>query len=287
MGIRAHHFEVGARERLRLVEDDRDCHDLIARVSERLGSALLAYCIMATHLHAIVAGLADDAGRALEAALGAYARAFSWRHERRRMLLRGPVRDHGAITDAFELGRAIYYVHANPVRTRVPIVERAVDYRWSSQRAFAGLSLGPYAAVPLALKMLGPKAASWVGGPRVEVADAAPAPAPTAPMEVLLAAAAEVYGVPGEDVLSRSRAPAVAGPRALFVRLGRLEGFKLRQLGGFLGRGRSTAGDLDCVDVSERAVRIARTLIRTPAFRRQLPAIALSIPPSDRPLAPV
>src|SRR4051812_34647488 len=47
--FRAAHITVGAHGSSRLVHDDRDRFDLIARIEPALGTSLLAYCAMPTH----------------------------------------------------------------------------------------------------------------------------------------------------------------------------------------------------------------------------------------------
>jgi len=277
MEIRVHNLTAGARGHLALVADDGDRHELIARLSESLGGALLAYCLMETHVHVVAEGYADHVGERFQAALTRYIRAFNRFRGVSSGLLRGGIDDR-LITDGFEVGRAIHYVHRNPVRVSVPLVEHAVEYRWSSQREFDGLSLAGIANVERALALLGPRAGSWLrGAARVDLADATPSLAPMATLGTLVAAAAQVHGVPWWSLAGKGHAPAVQAVRALLVRLGQLEGYSLSELASVTGRAKTTIFDWGAVECPARALRIARTLYRVPMLRRQLPDITLPL----------
>lgn len=262
------HLTAGARADLSLVRDDADRHDLIRRVSDAVEGSMLAYCVMDTHLHVVAEGPLDRVRCRLDAALKAYLRAFNRRWEGAG-LLRGSVAAV-AVPDADELARAVRYVHANPTRTQPPLAGRPIDYPWSSARAFAGLSLAGVVSVERAAALLGPPARR-VAGVRPPLADIEPSSVPTASPRTLLAAAADVYGVPPWELPGGGRDRRLVSARALFVRLGRIEGYVLMQLAPFLDRGHQQLSNLARAPaVPDTALRIARTLLRDAALRHRL-----------------
>src|SRR5579883_3605787 len=132
------HLTGGACRSERLVRDDDDRLSLLEHLRAELGP-LLAYCVMDTHVHLVAEGAAAAVQPRGDAALHAYARVFNRRHGRRGTLLRGHVETFEK-RDAVELARAIRYTHKNPLQTTPPLATRAVDFEWSSARAFAGLA---------------------------------------------------------------------------------------------------------------------------------------------------
>ena len=267
------HFTAGARADLRLVSDDDDRFRLLSLLAEQLSEALLAYCLMDTHVHIVAEGAVDDHRLRLEAALATYTRVFNQRHDLRGRLLRGPVEAFGVLGRE-ELLRLLCYVHENPLRTRPPLVERAIDYRWSSQRAYVGLSLAGIANVERALALLGPLA--WrAAAPRPPLADLERAAAPTAAPHAILAAAAEAYGVPVGSLSGDGRAAVYLRARALYLHLGLIEGYTLTQLAPVLRRSLAQASRIAAAGPSdERALRVGRTLLRDPRTRAQWEAPA-------------
>jgi hypothetical protein len=118
-----------------------------------------------------------------------------------------------------------------------------------------------------------PRHARRLKGGRLRLADVGAVPAPTASLETLLAAAADVYGVSPWDLAGTSRARVLVLGRILYGRLGRLESYSLEQLGAAIGRKRSWMCQLAIAPLpdAERALAIARTLLRDPDTRRWLP----------------
>jgi hypothetical protein len=257
------HLTTGGRGFERLVLDDRDRWDLVERVRGALGASLLAWCIMDTHLHVVAEGPAGLLAPRLDAALLAYARAFNRRHGRRGGLLRGPSAAT-AVPGPFELGRAIRYVHEIPVSA--DLAADAIEWPWSSARAFAGLLRERLASVERARALVDPRAIGMLGRPATlaEAAPAAPADAPSHTPFTLLLAAAQALALDPATIVAARRDPAPTSGRALFVRLGLLEGYQHRQLAPILGvtRQRITQHAAKLVDPLD--VRRARTLLRDP-----------------------
>jgi hypothetical protein len=254
------HLTAGGRGFERLVLDDRDRWDLVERVRGALGASLLAWCIMDTHLHVVAEGAAGLLTRRLDAALLAYARAFNRRHGRRGGLLRGPSAAT-PVPGPFELGRAIRYVHENPVSA--DLAADAIEWPWSSARAFAGLVRERLASVARARALVDPRAIGMLGRP-VTLAEAAPADAPSHMPFTLLLAAAQALALDPAAIVGARRDPAPTAGRALFVRLGLLEGYQHRQLAPILGVTRQRITQHAAKEVDPLDVRRARTLLRDP-----------------------
>ncbi len=226
----------------------------------------------------VVRGAAAECAAALEAALAAYLRRLNERLGEEGDLLRGPVGAHPA-TGSFELGRMIDYVHENPRKTATPIVEVAVHYPWSSQRAYDGLSLAPFANVGRAEAILGPHAARARTADRPDLEDLAPSRVPEATPDTLLAAAADTFGLAPWRLAGRERGPRLNAARALFLRLAALEGYSLARLAPVLDR--SVAATYRFArPIDDRAVRIARTLVRTAGICGHL--VRASSSPSEK-----
>src|SRR6185295_2768232 len=91
-----------------------------------------------------------------------------------------------------ELARQIAYVHRNPVEAK--IVAEPVHFTWSSARAFLGLSRAPLVNVARALTLMAHE--RWRVVKRVAVlTDLEPVPYPTVGVDLVVAAAAQAYGL--------------------------------------------------------------------------------------------
>jgi hypothetical protein len=272
--IQIHHLAAGAAATNKLVHDDRDRLALVRRTSSAFGPRLLAYCLMDTHLHAVVEGTEDAARETLGLVLRGYARFFNARHGTSTgPLLRGPVHATRKTTP-FELARTINYDHENPLRTSTPLAASAVAYEWSRARAFAGFTRAPLANIARARTVLGDEA-TRVRARRPMLADLEPVPYPTASLEALLGAVAQVHALLPNELASRLRAAWLNEPRGTFVALARLESYRDGQLARVLGRTPQRVGQL-ARHSDALGVRIARTIVRSPDLRTRLSAVRLS-----------
>jgi hypothetical protein len=270
------HVIAGAKGASRLVEDDSDRLGLLGRLALASRGRLLAWCVMDTHLHAVLDAAPETARHVAAVALRAHARAFNARQGRRGPLLRGPI-EALRLPDAAALGRAIRYVHENPVRTKVPIVSEDFHFEWSSARAFAGLARSPLPDVRRVRRLLGEQAERALPR-RVALAGLEASPVPTASPGLIVAAAAQTFGVLVQQVRGSGLEAPLVQARSLAVVLGRLEGYLDRQIAVALGRSRSVTSRLGARPVPEEAVRIARTLLRIPALRARLQGPPLHLP---------
>ena len=141
-----------------IVRDDADREALIQRVGEtakRHRWLCLAYCLLDTHVHLIVATPSSNLGRGMQWMLAAYAREFNKRHKRQGNLFHTRFYSK-RIASEEHLIAALVYVHLNPVRAGV--VERAAGWRWSSYEATIGAVAAPeFLAVDSVLELIDPR----------------------------------------------------------------------------------------------------------------------------------
>jgi REP element-mobilizing transposase RayT len=141
-----------------IVADDADRRSLLARlarVSERFGWRIHAYCLMNTHIHLVVETLEPTLGSGMRQLLGGYAFEFNRRHSRYGHLFAGPYTSVVVERERHAVELAAYVV-LNPVRAG--LVPNAEDWPWSSYRASAGLVTRPlYLETRLVPGMLHPE----------------------------------------------------------------------------------------------------------------------------------
>jgi putative transposase len=137
-GIPHHITQRGNRQaQVFFSDDDRRCYlAWLKDYAEAAGVDLLAYCLMANHIHLVAAPRQPDGLQRLLRPLHArYAqhvnRHFDWSGH----LWQG--RYFSAALDEPYFWSAMRYVERNPVRAG--IARRAEDYRWSSAQAHCGL----------------------------------------------------------------------------------------------------------------------------------------------------
>ncbi len=141
----------------RIVMDDDDRRTLLvslARTAERADWRVHAYCLMDTHLHAVVETPAPTLGSGMRRLLGGYAYEFNRRHGRFGHLFAGPFSASVIETEAYAIDVCVYVV-LNPVRAGA--ARAPEDWAWSSYRATAGLvTAPPFLATTLVPGMLHP-----------------------------------------------------------------------------------------------------------------------------------
>jgi putative transposase len=128
---------------IRIVADDDDRRALVAglaRASERYGWLVHAYCLMDTHIHALIETPDPTLGSGMQRLIGGYAYEFNRRHGRYGHLFAGRYSASRIDTDAHAIMAGAYLV-LDPVRAG--LVSDAADWPWSSYRASAGLVRAP------------------------------------------------------------------------------------------------------------------------------------------------
>ena len=144
-----YHVTARGNERKDIYRDPADRQRFLETLEEavgRFGLVVHAYCLLGNHYHLLLqtprANLSDAAGW-LQAT---YSIRFNRRHQRSGHLFQGRFKAHLVEADLYAR-QLVKYIHLNPVRPKdkrrpVPLERRAelARYRWSSHRAYAGLS---------------------------------------------------------------------------------------------------------------------------------------------------
>lgn len=153
-----HHVIARGNAGGRIVEDDEDRRAFIARldaVCERFEWRVHAFCLMDTHVHAVVETLEPTLGIGMQRLLGGHAYEFNRQHDRFGHLFAGPYAASEVDSDAYLLEVCVYVV-LNP--TRAGFVHAPEDWVWSSYRSSAGLAPAPsFLYIGLVPTMLAPE----------------------------------------------------------------------------------------------------------------------------------
>ena len=135
-----YHVTARGNARQNIYSDDVDRQaflELIDKVRIRYDWYLHAYCLMSNHYHLLVETGSPTLSRGMKLLNGSYTQTFNRRHRRVGHLFQGRFRGILVQKESYllELSR---YIVLNPVRARM--VRQAVDWKWSSYRATAGLA---------------------------------------------------------------------------------------------------------------------------------------------------
>jgi len=151
-----HHVMARGNARAAIVLEDVDRQlwvDALGRIADRFGWQVWAYCLMDNHYHLLVETPQADLSRGMRELNGVDTQAFNRRRARIGHVLQGRFKGLLVDKDAYLL-ELCRYVVLNPVGAGM--VERAVDWPWSSQRAEMGRTRGFDAlAVPPLLSLFG------------------------------------------------------------------------------------------------------------------------------------
>jgi REP element-mobilizing transposase RayT len=117
--------------------NDRDRQgflNAIGEFSERFDIQIFAYVLMRNHYHLLIRTQRPNLSKAMQWLGVTYTRRFNDTHERCGHLFQGRFKSIIVQNDAY-LMQLSCYIHRNPLRAK--IVNRLVDYRWSSFRSYA------------------------------------------------------------------------------------------------------------------------------------------------------
>jgi len=129
---------------------------LINEYAADYGIEVMAYCLMANHVHFIVVPRTEEGlGQFFNTVHMRYAHYLNRQRKVKGHLWQG--RFYSCVLDEAHLYRGIRYVERNPMRAGM--VRRAWDYRWSSARGHMGMANEP--AVRLSRKYRYLKRGGW------------------------------------------------------------------------------------------------------------------------------
>jgi putative transposase len=103
-------------------------------MSERFDNDIFAYVLMDNHYHLLLRTPKANLSRSMQWSGTTYTRRFNLEHFQSGHLFQGRYKSILVENDAY-LMQLSYYIHNNPLRAG--IVERLIDYRWSSYPAYA------------------------------------------------------------------------------------------------------------------------------------------------------
>jgi len=109
--------------------------ECLAKAVEGYGIRIHTYCLIANHYHLLIEAPEPNLSRAIQWLNVSCAAYYNHKRDRRGHLFQG--RFKSILVDADEyLKHLSRYIHLNPLRAK--IIEKAVDYEWSSYPAFSG-----------------------------------------------------------------------------------------------------------------------------------------------------
>lgn len=106
---------------------------LLTDVKARTGLLVLAYCLMTTHFHLLVAATRTALSTIMHRTLSRYSHWFNWRRGRNGHVFQDRYKTKFCLDDAY-LNNVLPYVHRNPVKAGM--VADPTDWRWSSARQY-------------------------------------------------------------------------------------------------------------------------------------------------------
>jgi REP element-mobilizing transposase RayT len=109
--------------------------EYLAKMAERFGVRIYCYCLMSNHYHLLIETPEANLSQAMQWLNASYAMYFNVKRSRRGHLFQGRFKSILVEADAY-LKQLSRYIHLNPIR--VNMVDRLVDYPWSSYPAFVG-----------------------------------------------------------------------------------------------------------------------------------------------------
>ena len=136
-----YHISSRGNERRRIFRDDVDRKmflTLLGQAVKRFGWSVTAWVLMSNHFHLVVQTPETNLSRGMHWLNGTYAGWFNHRHKRSGHLFQGRF-DGFLVEKETYFSELLRYVVLNPVRAKM--VARPEDYRWSSYRSTAGLTV--------------------------------------------------------------------------------------------------------------------------------------------------
>lgn len=118
----------------RMNEDRLRYLEVLAEVQEKVPFVLHAYCLMDNHVHLLLQELEESVGDIMKRIGASYVYWFNRKYERVGHLFQARFRSEVVEDDSYFL-TVLRYIHQNRVRAK--LVDRCIDYHWSSYVAYA------------------------------------------------------------------------------------------------------------------------------------------------------
>jgi REP element-mobilizing transposase RayT len=114
----------------------------LEQAHQRFGIEIHAYCLMGNHYHLLVKTPRGNLSRAMRHINGVYTQNYNQKKKTDGTLFRG--RYKAILIDSasylLELSR---YIHRNPAELKKPLVNKLIDYKWSSYPAYLNKAKSP------------------------------------------------------------------------------------------------------------------------------------------------
>jgi putative transposase len=110
---------------------------LLKETAEKFDLSFYALCLMQNHVHLLLKPSKDNLSEAMHSIFFRYAKRFNQRYERRGHKFGGPYRQAVCLDNSYLLAASVY-IHLNPVRAG--LVNKAIDFRWSSCGLYCNLN---------------------------------------------------------------------------------------------------------------------------------------------------
>jgi len=115
-------------------QDRRTFLESLVRLSERFKVDIIAYVLMDNHYHMLIRTIRANLSKAMQWLGSTYTRIYNLRHSRIGHLFQGRFKSILVVNKPYLLQLSCY-IHRNPLRGG--LVQRLIDYPWSSYPAYA------------------------------------------------------------------------------------------------------------------------------------------------------
>jgi putative transposase len=153
-----HHVIARGIERRPLFADDADREDLLARLAvltERTGTAVLAWALLPNHFHLLLRTAAAPLSDVMRVLNTGYAVRFNRRHRRAGYLFQNRFKSFLVEEERYLL-ELVRYIHLNPLRAHlVSTLEELEGFPWTGHAALLGRIDRPWQAVSSVLPLFG------------------------------------------------------------------------------------------------------------------------------------
>ena len=150
-----YHIISRGNNRQRIFRHDEDYQKMLSLVAvykKKLPFFLYSYCLMPNHIHLFLERQEDAVGRVMHRILSTYSRYYNRKYGRVGHLFQCRYKGILCQSDKY-LAELVRYIHLNPVRAKM--VRRAIDYSYSSHRAYLGLDRTAFVDVDPVLRHFG------------------------------------------------------------------------------------------------------------------------------------
>lgn len=107
---------------------------VVEEMAERFNLKIFAYVLISNHYHILLKTIEPNLSKSMQWLGTTYTRRFNNRHHVSGHLFQGRFKSIVIQNDAY-LMQLSYYIHCNPLRAKM--IERLIDYDWSSYRYYA------------------------------------------------------------------------------------------------------------------------------------------------------